>query len=78
MEKAGQLISLLIDAAIGATCKPGDLIRKGHYIGKIPGSGNRPVIAPCQAVVRSIVFHDEKHVLEILIEPVKWGGYDEP
>jgi|GEM_PF-6472223 len=64
------MISVLVDAALGTPCKPGDLLRKGQSVGKTPGNSETAMTAPCPGIVRSIVFQDENHVLEIFIEPM--------
>ena len=64
------MISVLVDAALGTSCKQGDFLREGQFIGKTPGNTERPITAPYGGIVRSIVFQDENHVLEIVIESI--------
>lgn len=63
------MISIQVDASLGVSCKPGEFLRKGQFIGKSPGNVDESVVAPYSGIVRSIEFQNDSHILEIIIEP---------
>ena len=65
------MISIQVDASVGILCKPGDLVRKGQYLGKMPGNIDKRVVAPSSGIVKTIKFLDESHVLEITIQALQ-------